>query len=84
MASIIQGSSIGPASCVVTASDLHSVLPGNFMDKYADDTYLFIPAANVDSCAAELAHVEDWALDNNLRLNRTKSAEIVLVSLMSK
>ena len=59
MASIIQGSGIGPASYVVTASDLHSVTPGNFMNKYADDTYLIIPAAYVDSCAAELARVED-------------------------
>jgi Reverse transcriptase (RNA-dependent DNA polymerase) len=84
MASIIQGSGIGPASYVVTASDLHPVTSGNIMDKYADDTYLVIPAANVDSCAAEIAHVEEWAVHNNLRLNRTKSAEIVFVTPMSK
>jgi hypothetical protein len=84
MASIIQGSGIGPASYVVTASDLHTVTPGNLMDKYADDTYLIIPATNVDSCAAEITHVEDWALLNNLRLNRTKSAEIVFVAPLSK
>jgi Reverse transcriptase (RNA-dependent DNA polymerase) len=84
MASIIQGSGIGPASYVVTASDLHPVTSGNIMDKYADDTYLVIPAANVDSCAAEIAHVEDWAVYNNLRLNRTKSAEIVFIFPMSK
>ena len=40
-----------------TASDLHPVTSGNIMDKYADDTYLVIPAANVDSCAAEIDHV---------------------------
>ena len=80
MASIIQGSGIGSASYVVTASDLHPVTPGNSMDKYADDTYLVFPAANVDSCAALITHIEDWTLDNNLRLNRTKSAEIVFVS----
>lgn len=84
MASIIQGSGIGPASYVVTASDLHTVTPGNLMDKYADDTYLIIPATNVDSCAAEITHVEEWALRNNLRLNRTKSAEIVFVAPLSK
>jgi len=38
MARIIQGSGIGPASYVITASELHSVTPGNSMDKYADDT----------------------------------------------
>jgi hypothetical protein len=64
MASIIQGSGIGPTSYVVTASDLHPVTSGNIMDKYADDTYLVIPAANVDWCAAEIAHVEEWAVYN--------------------
>ena len=74
MASIIQGSGIGPASYVVTASDLHPVTTGNSMHKYADDTYLVVPAANVQSCAAEIANVELWADINNLKLNRTKSA----------
>ena len=37
-ASIIQGSGIGPASYVVTASDLHTVTRGNLIDKYADDS----------------------------------------------
>jgi len=41
-ASIFQGSSIGPASYVVTASDLRPVSPSNFISKYADDTYLII------------------------------------------
>ena len=41
-ASIIQGSPIGPASYVVTASDLRPVSPNNFISKYADDTYLII------------------------------------------
>ncbi len=62
LASIIQGSGIGPASYVITASDLHPITPGNSMIKYADDTYLVIPASNVHSCKAEIAHVEDWAL----------------------
>jgi Reverse transcriptase (RNA-dependent DNA polymerase) len=46
MASIIQGSCIEPASYVVTASDVHPVTEGNSMDKYADDTYLIVPASN--------------------------------------
>ena len=46
-ASIIQGSGLGPASYVVTASDLHPVTPGNTMVKYADVTYLVVPADNV-------------------------------------
>jgi hypothetical protein len=50
------------------------------MDKYADDTYLIIPASNSQSCVAEFNHVEDWANENNLTLNQTKSVEIVFVS----
>ena len=57
-ASIIQGSAIGPASYVVNAADLKAVTPGNGMCKYADDTYLIIPASNADSRAAELDNVE--------------------------
>ena len=64
-ASIIQGSAIGPASYVVTAADLRSVTPGNRLCKYADDTYIIIPAANVHSRAAELDNVESWARSNN-------------------
>jgi len=84
LASIIQGSAIGPASYVVTASDLQPVTPGNFMDKYADDTYLVIPATNVHTCAVEIANVSDWATVNNLSLNRAKSAEIVFVAPRSR
>ena len=79
MASIIQGSAIGPASYVVTASDLHPVTPGNFMHKYADDTYLVVPAANKHSSVAEITHIEKWAAENKLVLNFKKSVEIVSV-----
>jgi len=74
--SIVQGSGIGPASYLET-SDLQTVNPGNLMVKYADDTYLVIPACNVQSRAAELDNVEAWAEKNNLRLNRRKSVEII-------
>ena len=78
LASLIQGSAIGPASYVVTASDLHPVSPGNSIDKYADDTYLIIPAVNSHTCASEIANVEAWAANNNLTLNRLKSVELLL------
>ena len=45
-ASVIQGSSIGPASYVVNTGDLQAVTPGNLMIKFADDTYIVIPAIN--------------------------------------
>jgi len=67
-ASIIQGSGIGPAAYVVNASDLKAVTPGNQLCKFADDTYLVIPATNVDSRATEIDNIETWARTNNLTL----------------
>ena len=76
-ASVIQDSAIGPASYSVTASDLRPAIDGNRMFKFADDTYLVIPAVNCSTCTAEVKHIETWATTNNLRLNRAKSKEIV-------
>jgi len=64
-ASIMQGSAIGPASYVVSAEDLTTVIVGNLMFKYADDTYIIIPAVNADSSLAELDRVDRWAQNNN-------------------
>ena len=83
-ASIIQGSAIGPTSYVVTASDLHTVSDGNQLCKYADDTYLIIPAVNVNTRSNELQHISDWAASNNLSLNLSKSEEIVFVDKRKK
>jgi len=66
-ASIMQGSAIGPASYVVSAEDLTTVIVGNLMFKCADadDTYIIIPAVNADSSLAELDRVDRWAQNNN-------------------
>jgi len=77
-ASIIQGSVVGPISYVINASDLSTVTPGNAMHKYADETYIVIPACNIQSREVELEHVATWALTNNLKINTAKSAEIVI------
>ena len=69
-ASIVQGSAIGPVSYVVTAADLTTTVPGNSMCKYADDTYVIVPAYNVDTRSSEVNNVEAWAEANNLTLNR--------------
>ena len=85
LASIVQGSAIGPASYVVTASDLSPITPGNVMSKYADDTYLIVPASNIHSVHSEIQHTEEWAHQrNNLALNRTKSAEVVITAPRSR
>ena len=60
-----------------------SVTEINFC-KYADDTYLIIPAANVNTRSNELQHISDWAASNNLSLNLSKSEEIVFVDKRKK
>jgi len=45
--------------------------------KYADDTYLVIPACNVDSRDKEIANIDAWARVNNLTLNASKTVEII-------
>ena len=57
------------ASYAVTAADLRPLHADNSLVKYADDTYLVIPATHADTRVAELGHIAAWAADNNLRLN---------------
>jgi len=83
-ASIIQGSAVGPTSYVANASDLHTIYHGNELCKYADDTYLIVPASNVDTRTAELKNITDWATINNLSLNLSKSEEIVFIDKRRK
>jgi len=67
-ASIIQGSAIGAAAYVVNAADLTTVTASNLIFKYADDTYVVIPASNVSSRAAELDHVEKLISGQNVTI----------------
>ena len=76
-ASIVQGSAIGPASYVVAAADLHAVTSGNVMCKYADDTYLIIPASNAGSISCQMENVAAWSRANNLNVNLKKTTEII-------
>jgi hypothetical protein len=50
---------------------------GNSFVKFADDTYLVVPADCVDSRSVELDNIEVWATENNLKLNKRKTREIV-------
>jgi hypothetical protein len=77
-ASIVQGSGIGPVAFVCNASDLHPITPGNSFNKYADDTYFIAPSINSSSIASELEQVSVWATRNNLKLNSTKSVEMIV------
>ena len=46
----------------------------------ADDTYLVVPGVNTYTCQEEIDHIQTWAADNNLKLNRNKTKEIILSS----
>ena len=69
---------IGPTAYVINASDLKAHDPSNYLDKYADDTYLIVPASNSCTIPAELDNVSAWATANNLSLNVTKSCEMIV------
>ena len=77
-ASIIQGSGLGPTSYIFNASDLHPVYRTNIIFKYADDTYLLVPARNSDLISEELASVSRWASENNMTLNSSKCREMIV------
>ena len=71
-ASIVQGPAPGPVSYVVTASDLKPLSSANVTLKYADDTYLIIPASSHSTYLSEIQNLEAWADRNNLKLNWKK------------
>ena len=63
---------------IMNASDLRPSVSGNKMHKYADDTYLLVPASNSNTITAELTQVGQWAASNNLKLNTNKSTEMIV------
>ena len=60
-----------------TASDLRPITARNDMFKFADDSSLVIPASNVHTREHELEHIQQWASENKLSLNKSKSQEII-------
>ena len=77
-ASIIQGSGFGPSNFVVVISGLKTTDNRNRLLKYADDSYLLIPASAILSTSSELANVDAWAKTCNLRLNAAKTRELII------
>jgi len=47
------------------------------MCKYADGTYIIIPACKETTRHAELTKVQTWAARNNLKLNCSKSTDVI-------
>ena len=54
----------------VTAADLRPLNPDNTLIKFADDTYLVIPSANVSTRTAEIDRIGAWATQNNLKQSK--------------
>lgn len=77
-ASVIQGSGIGPSAFITNGSNLQPVNHQNLMSKYADDTYLLVGSNHRNTIATELAHINKWAAENNLKLNPDKTSEMIV------
>ena len=77
-ASIIQGSGLGPSNFITLISHLKALNRLNRLLKFADDSYLLIPASNASTAPSELSGVESWATACNLKLNLTKTKEMIV------
>src|SRR3989442_5080618 len=77
-AGVVQGSALGPAIFILCASGLQPSLCMNRMFKYADDTYLLIPASMTYSVPLKLDNITFWANNNNLKLNLAKSKKMII------
>ena len=76
-ASVVQGSVLGPVLFNLNSSGLNALSPQNKYFKYADDSYLVVPCSNSSTIPTELAHHSSWAASCNLKLNPTKTSEII-------
>jgi len=47
------------------------------MFKYADDSNLLVPAYSGISILSEFEHLKQWAADNKIMINLTKTKEII-------
>ena len=56
----------------------NSIYKSNINVKYADDAYLLIGSKNVNNAAEEFSNITTWAVKNNLRLNHTKTKEMII------
>ena len=74
--SIIQGS--GPAAFLAMIADLHPKCVSTIFSKYADDLTVVIPGSAVSHAGDEINNIVQWSVRNKLRLNMSKTKEIVL------
>src|SRR5688572_17024020 len=85
-ACIVQGSGLGPTDFVIAISSLKPKYSENRLNKYADNSYLLVPASCIDSTLSELDHFSKWASirPSNLKLSHAKTREMVVRRPKSK
>jgi len=83
-ASVFQGSVVGPSMFNINGIDFKPINTGNYLDKSADDSYLIIPSSMDHTVESELNAIESWASLSNLKLNKSKSKEMVIFLNNSK
>lgn len=74
-----------PSSRTIFAGDGYFCIVGqvkprdanNILAKFADDTYLISSAAKRHTILDELEAIHDWASSNNLKLNTSKTKELL-------
>lgn len=76
-AGVFQGSAVGPPLFLINGCELKPKFSQNYLDKYADDSYLIVGASNEGTVLEELAAIEKWAIANNMKLNQAKSKEMI-------
>ena len=68
----------------MNAADLKPLNSENVICKFADYTYIIIVDSAINTRTHELDNFETWAQKNNLKLNRTKTIELVCVDIRRK
>ena len=79
-AGVVQGSAVGPAAYILYASELQPKYASNKLFKYADDSYLLVPASSVHTVPDEMENISKWSEKYNVKLNISKCKEMIVPS----
>src|SRR6218665_205994 len=71
-------------SAAIAASDLRPRHSENRMMKYADDTYVLVGSAMVHTVTDEFNNIQSWAAKHNLKVNPSKTKEIIFSRRLSE
>ena len=83
---VAQGTVLGPILFSIMVNDIRPVYPEcNLLLKYADGLTLSIPvSAHQDHSLIEVNSIQHWAVRNRMKLNLTKTREMVVHGRISK